>query len=327
VSTAGPAIGVDAGGTKTAAVLVERDGAVLAREVLRTPAEDERAIVETVIRAAEAVATPEAVGVGIAAAGMVDLDGVVLYAPNLAWRDEPLAASVGAALDVPVIAENDVNAAAWGEFRHGAGRGSRQMFMVSVGTGIGGGIVLDGELYRGAHGFASEIGHVVVEPDGPLCGCGNHGCWEQVASGTALTRQGRSAVERHPDSELTKLAGGDPAAVTGTLVTQAARDGDPVSVGIFTDVGHRLGVGIAGLVNVLDPDLVVVGGGVSEAGELLLGPAREAFIGAVEAPDRRPEVPIVQAALGADSAAIGAASLVFERTGGSVFERTGGSEG
>ena len=137
MSTAGPAIGVDAGGTKTAAVLVERDGAVLAREVLRTPAEDERAIVETVIRAAEAVATPEAVGVGIAAAGMVDLDGVVLYAPNLAWRDEPLAASVGAALDVPVIAENDVNAAAWGEFRHGAGRGSRQMFMVSVGTGIG----------------------------------------------------------------------------------------------------------------------------------------------------------------------------------------------
>jgi glucokinase len=316
VNATGPAIGIDAGGTKTAAVLVERDGTVRAREVRDTPAQDERAIVETMVAAATAVSTPEATGVGVAAAGMVDLDGVVRYAPNLAWRDVPLAAFVGAALGLPGVAENDVNAAAWGEFRHGAGGGCSHMLMVSVGTGIGGGIVLDGALYRGANGFASEIGHVVVEPDGPLCGCGNHGCWEQVASGRALTRGGREAAERHPESELAKLAGGDASAVTGELVTRAARGGDPVSVRIFAEVGSRLGVGIAGLVNVLDPDLVVVGGGVSEAGELLLEPTRSAFRRSVEAPDRRPQVPIVQAALGADSAAIGAASLVFERTGG-----------
>jgi len=316
VNTTGPAIGIDAGGTKTAAVLVEHDGTVLARELRNTPAQDEQATLETMVATAKAVATPEATGVGVAAAGMVDLDGVVRYAPNLAWRDEPLAASVGAALGLPGLAENDATAAAWGEFRHGAGRGSSHMLMVSVGTGIGGGIVLGGTLYRGANGFASEIGHFVVEPDGPLCGCGNHGCWEQVASGTALTRQGRLAAERHPDSELARIAGGDPATVTGAMVTQAARAGDAVSVSVLLDVGYRLGVGIAGLVNVLDPDLVVIGGGVSEAGELLLEPARDAFRRSVEAPDRRPEVPIVQAALGADSAAIGAAALVFERTGG-----------
>lgn len=316
MTTTGPAIGIDAGGTKTAAVLVERDGTVLAREVRHTPAQDEQATLETMVATAKAVATPEAAGVGVAAAGMVDLDGVVRYAPNLAWRDEPLAAFVGAALGLPGVAENDVNAAAWGEFRHGAGRGSSHMLMVSVGTGIGGGIVLGGALYRGANGFASEIGHIVVEPDGPLCGCGNHGCWEQVASGTALTRDGKHAAERHPESELAMLAGGDAAAVTGAMVTQAARDGDPVSAAIFVGVGYRLGVGIAGLVNVLDPELVVIGGGVSEAGDLLLEPARDAFRRSVEAPDRRPEVPIVQAALGADSAAIGAAALVFERTGG-----------
>ncbi|HET9309733.1 MAG TPA: ROK family protein [Actinomycetota bacterium] len=316
MNTTGPAIGIDAGGTKTAAVLVERDGTVLARESRLTPAQDEQATLETMVATAKAVATPEATGVGVAAAGMVDLDGVVRYAPNLAWRDEPLAASVGAALGLPGLAENDANAAAWGEFRHGAGRGSSHMLMVSVGTGIGGGIVLGGTLYRGANGFASEIGHVVVDPDGPLCGCGNHGCWEQVASGTALTREGRLAAERHPDSELAKIAGGDAAIVTGAMVTQAARGGDAVSVGILLDVGYRLGVGIAGLVNVLDPDLVVIGGGVSDAGDLLLEPVRDAFRRSVEAPDRRPKVPIVRAALGADSAAIGAAALVFERTGG-----------
>jgi glucokinase len=186
------------------------------------------------------------------------------------------------------------------------------MLMVSVGTGIGGGIVLDGMLYRGANGFAAEIGHIVVEPGGPRCGCGNDGCWEQVASGAAIMREGAAAVGRHPHSALTELAGGDPDGVTGEMVAMAAQRGDAVSRGIFVEVGHRLGVGIAGLVNVFDPDLVVVGGGASEAGELLLAPARNAFERSVEAPGHRPEVPIVQAALGNDAGAIGAAALAFE---------------
>jgi glucokinase len=316
VSVRGPAIGIDVGGTKIAALLVDRDGAVLAREVRPTPAEDQRATLDTMVDAARAIATADVVGVGVAAAGMVDLEGLMRYAPNLSWRDAPLAPFVGDALGLPALADNDGNAAAWGEFRHGAGVGSRHMLLVSVGTGIGGGLVLDGSLYRGANGFAAEIGHIVVQPGGARCGCGNRGCWELVASGSAITRQGQNAATRHPHSLLRELSAGDPGAVTGTMVTQAARADDTASRGIFVEVGHRLGVGIAGLVNVLDPDLVVVGGGVSEAGDLLLAPARDAFRRSVEGPRHRPEVPIVQAALGNDAGAIGVAALVFARLDG-----------
>jgi glucokinase len=316
VTDPGPAIGIDVGGTKIAALLVDRAGRVLARDHRPTPADDQLATLETMVEAARAVADHDVVGVGIAAAGMVDLDGIMRFAPNLAWRDAPLATFVGGALDLPAVADNDVNAAAWGEYRFGAGRGSRHLLMVSAGTGIGGGIVWNGRLYRGANGFAAEIGHIVVEPGGPLCNCGNEGCWEQVASGRAITRKGRRAVQRHLDSTLWELAGGEPDAVTGEMVTEAAHRGDAVSRDIFVEVGHRLGVGIAGLVNTLDPDVVVVGGGASEAGDLLLEPVRDAYRGSVEAPDRRPDVPILQAALGADSGAIGAASLAIEQIDG-----------
>jgi glucokinase len=315
VSDPRPAIGIDVGGTKTAALLVDTDGHVLAREVVRTPAFDQAATLDTMVHAARAVAVPDAVGVGIAAAGMVDLDGTLLSSPNISYRDTPLAAHVGGALGLRAVADNDVNAAAWGEFRYGAGRGAACLLMVGLGTGIGGGIVVDGRLFRGAHGFAAEIGHIVVEPGGPRCGCGNRGCWEQVASGTAITRQGRQAASRHPHSVLTELAGGEPTAVTGAIVADAARGGDTVARGILVEVGHRLGVGIAGLVNVLDPDVVIVGGGVSQAGDLLLDPARDAYRRTVEARDRRPDVPILRAALGVDAGAIGAAALVFERLG------------
>jgi glucokinase len=314
VSELGPAIGIDVGG-KTAATLVGRDGAVLARELLPTPAEDPRRTLETMVGLARSVMIEGVVGVGIAAAGMVDLEGTMRYAPNLAWRDVPLAGFVGSALGLPAVADNDVNAAAWGEFRYGAGRGTQHMLMITVGTGIGGGIVVDGNLYRGAHGFAAEVGHFVVEPGGPPCGCGNRGCWEQVASGTAITRAGRAAAARHPHSALVALSGGDPESVTGAMVTEAARGGDTVSRGIFVEVGHALGVGMAGLVNVLDPELVVVGGGAAEAGELLLAPARDAFHRSVEGVHHRPDVPIVAAALGPDAGAIGAASLAFELGG------------
>lgn len=316
MSASGPAIGIDVGGTKTAALLVGRDGAVLAREVRPTPAEDQLATLDTMVDAAKAVAATGVVGVGIAAAGMVDVDGVMRFAPNLSWRDTPLAPHVGGVLGLPAVADNDGNAAAWGEYRHGAGHGARHMLMVSVGTGIGGGIVLDGRLYRGVNGFAAEIGHVVVEPEGPRCGCGNQGCWEQVASGRTITREGQRAVIRHPHSMLAELTGGDPEAVTGEMVTHAARGGDAVSRGILVEVGHRLGKGIAGLVNVLDPDRVVVGGGASEAGDLLLAPTRDTFRRSVEGLHHRPELRIVPAALGSDSAAIGAAALVFDRVDG-----------
>jgi glucokinase len=221
---------------------------------------------------------------------------------------------VGTPIGLPTVVENDNNAAAWGEHRFGAGRGRRHLLFVGVGTGIGGGIIIDGALLRGAHGFAAEIGHFVVQPDGERCGCGNRGCWETVASGTAISREAREAVTRHAHSRIAELAGGDPRRATGATVTQAANDGDPAARGILAEVGHRLGEGIGGLVNILDPELVIVGGGAAQAGDLLLEPARMAFRATVEAPDHRPTVPIVQAELGPDAGVIGAATLALDAT-------------
>ena len=192
MSDTGLAVGVDVGGSKTAALRIDATGTVLARHVLPTPADDTQGILDTMVAAVREVVTPDVRTVGVGAAGLVEAGvGRLTFAPNLAWRNVPLAEWVWDTLGLPALADNDNNAAAWGEYRLGAGRGSGHMLFVGVGTGIGGGIVVDGALLRGAHGFAAEVGHVVVEPDGPLCGCGNRGCWEQVASGHALTRAGR----------------------------------------------------------------------------------------------------------------------------------------
>jgi len=315
VSGGRQAIGLDVGGTKTAAARVAPDGSIVARATLPTPADDMAATLDTVLEAARAVLSPDVRAVGIAAAGLVEsATGILRFAPNLAWRDVPLVEHLGGALGLPVVADNDNTAAAWGEFRFGAGRDYRHMLLVGVGTGIGGGVVADGVLFRGAHGFAADIGHIIVEPDGPLCGCGNRGCWEQVASGQAVTRAGRQAVRDGEQTLLRDQVGGDPERVTGPMVTKAAQDGDAVSIAIIAEIGRRLGEGIGGLVNVLDPEVVVVGGGVADAGELLLTPAREAFRRTVEAVDRRPDVPLVHALLGNDAGVVGAATLALEST-------------
>jgi glucokinase len=316
VERGGEAIGLDIGGTKINAFRVARDGAILARSTAPTPADDQEATLGAMIELAEGVRTPDVVAAGVGAAGLVDSSqGVLRFAPNLAWRDLPIAARMREALELPVLVENDASMAAFGEYRFGAGRGYRHLLLVTVGTGIGGGIVSDGRLFRGAHGFASEIGHVIVEPGGPLCGCGNRGCWEQVAAGRAIGRMGRQEATEH-DSPLRRLAGGDPDKVTGRLVTEAALQGVDVAKRILSEAGRRLGEGIAGLVNVLDPQIVVVGGGVIEAGDLLLNPARSSFQEAVEGPDYRPPVPIVPAELGNDAGAVGAAALALEELRG-----------
>jgi glucokinase len=310
----GLAIGVDAGGTKVAGVLVDcgNDGEIVDRRVVETPAADAEEATRTIVAVArELVAGREVRALGVGAAGMVDRDGVMRYAPNVAWREFPLRDRIGSAVGLPTLVDNDANVAAWGEFRFGAGRGSRDMLLVTVGTGIGGGIITEGKLFRGAHGFAAEIGHIIVEPGGPLCGCGNLGCWEQVASGRAIGRLGRRAAMDHPQTLMVELAGGDPDKVDGPVVTAAAKRGDPVATHVLAEVGRRLGEGIGGLVNVLDPDIVVVGGGAIEAGELILAPARRSFVETVEAPQHRPEVPIVAAALGNDAGAVGAADLAL----------------
>jgi glucokinase len=308
------AIGIDLGGTKVAGIVMDGGGRILARDERPTPDGDGQGVVDAVHASVAALmghAAPVAVGIG--AAGMIDfVGGSVAFAPNLPLREVPLRDLVAQRSGLPCVVDNDANAAAWGEYRFGAGRGSRHMLLVTVGTGIGGGMVWDGALYRGAHGFAAEIGHVIVEPNGPPCGCGNLGCWEQVASGQALDRVGRAEAARHPDGAIARQAAG--AEVTGVHVTDAARAGDHAAVGIVEEVGRRLGQGLAGLVNILDPELIVVGGGVAEEGELVLGPARRAFVDAVEAPEHRPEVPILPAALGNEAGAIGAAALALNVT-------------
>jgi glucokinase len=253
----------------------------------------------------EAVAlamTSDVDAIGVGAAGIVELGtGRVRYAPNIAWREVDIA-DVLAGFGVPVFVDNDCTAAAVGEQLAGAGRGVEDFLYVGVGTGIGGGIVSGGRVVRGAHGFAAEIGHMIVEPGGPVCGCGQRGCWETVASGSALDRLGEARFG---------------AGVTGVDVVLMARAGVAAAVELVTEVGRRLGEGIAGLINVLDPTTVVVGGGAAVgAGDLLLTPARARAAEAIEAPDHRPAVPLVPAALGVDSGAVGAALWAAGEVGG-----------
>lgn len=308
------AVGVDVGGTKINALRVDRAGTVVQRATRPTPAHDMEATLGALVDAARDVWSPGVEAVGVGAAGLIDRrTGILRSAPNLSWRDADIPTAVTGALGVPTMVENDSTIGGYAEWRIGAAAGADHVLYVAVGTGIGGGIVVDGRLVQGAFGFAGEIGHVIVEPDGPECGCGNRGCWETVASGSAITRQGRAALARHPHSAIGELAGGDVSRVTGATVTRAARAGDPVARGILAEVGTRLGEGIAGLVNVLDPEIVVVGGGAAEAGDLLLEPARDAYRRNVESRALRPDVPIVPAALGPDAAAIGAALLVLDR--------------
>lgn len=307
------AVGIDVGGTKTAAARVGDDGTVLAFESLPTPADDVDATLATIVEAARSVITPDVGAVGIAAAGLVEWgSGELVFAPNLAWRHVSLSSYLEAELKLPAVADNDNTAAAWGEYVFGAGRGVTDLLLVGVGTGIGGGIVNGGRLFHGAHGFAAEIGHIVMDPAGPLCGCGNRGCWEQLASGQAVVRAARAAVGAKADSTLTATTGGDPSKVTGVMVTRAAQEGDEVSIAILAEVGRWLGVGIGGLVNILDPEIVVMAGGVAEAGDLVLEPARAAYRDTVEAADMRPDIPIVKAALGRNTGVVGAAALVLE---------------
>lgn len=308
------AVGLDIGGTKIAGMLVADSGAVLQSSTAPTPVGAEETM-ETVLRVVEDLGGGRAVAaIGVGIAGMVEFPaGVLRSAPNLAWDDLPIRAVIEGKTGLPCLVDNDANAAGWGEFRHGASQGFRHVLTITVGTGIGGAIIADGALLRGAHGFGAEIGHIIVEPGGPACGCGNLGCWEQVASGRALDRLGADAARADPSAMIARLAAGSP--VTGHHVVEAAKKGDEKAVGIIATVGRRLGEGIAGLVNVLDPEIVVVGGGAAAIGERLLGPARDAFRDAVEAPDRRPEVAIIPAMLGNDAGAIGAAVLALDEEG------------
>jgi glucokinase len=307
------ACGVDVGGTKISGGVVDETGAVLEELRVESPATDVEAIEDAITSLVTQLRDRHDIAaVGVGAAGYVDkARAVVMFAPNIAWRDVNLKAELEERIHLPVVVENDANAAAWGEFTYGAGHDVDDLLLVTVGTGVGGGVVLDGELYRGAFGVGAEIGHMRVVPDGILCGCGNRGCLEQYGSGTALVREARAAARGGSllAADLLQRAGGDPDGITGPLVTEAAHDGDPFAVEQLAVLGRWLGEGIASLTAVLDPAVVVLGGGVSEAGDLLLDPVRSAFASQLTGRGHRPVLDIRRARLGNRAGLIGAADL------------------
>ena len=312
-------IGLDIGGTKINGGVIDGSGVILAKGRRDTPAHDPAAIAREAANLIRELSLEHKIdAVGVACAGFIDRSGsTVLFAPNLAWRDEPLKARLESVLDLPVIIENDASAAAWGEFRFGGGAEADDMVLVTVGTGIGGGIVVDGVLLRGAFGVAAELGHMRVVPNGLRCGCGNRGCWEQYASGTALVREARELVVSGTPlaARLSELCAGDPAALSGPDVTRAAAEGDPAAAELLSDLGVWIGEGLASVAAILDPQLIVLGGGVSEAGNLLLDPALAAFRRQLTGRGHRPEARFALASLGNDAGMIGVADLAARAFG------------
>ena len=306
-------IGVDVGGTKIAAGVVDEKGAIIEMVKRPTPAANASGTIEVISEAVrELLSRHKIEAIGIGAAGFVEESrSAVVFAPNLAWRNEPVARHVEDRTGRPVVVENDANAAAWAEAKLGAGRGHDHLVMITIGTGIGGGLVLNGQLYRGRWGMAGEPGHYRVVPDGRLCGCGNRGCWEQYASGSALVAEARDFARRSPGAavRLLQLSGGTPEGITGLEVMTAAREGDAAALRCFDIIGRWLGEGLADLAAILDPGCFVLGGGVSEAGDLLIGQTRAAFENGLTGRQYRPRAAVVLAELGPEAGMIGAADL------------------
>jgi glucokinase len=308
-----PTIGIDIGGTKVAAGVVDETGTVRLRRQTPTPSHSPQAVEDAIVALVDELRTahPDVVSVGIGAAGWVDnSQAVVAFSPHLAWRNEPLQAKLTERIDLPLIVDNDANAAAWAEYRFGAGRGSSVLVCITMGTGIGGGLVVNGQLFRGRYGMAGEWGHMISVPGGHRCECGNRGCWEQYASGNALVREARElARSRSPMAYRLLEMLGDPDQITGPGVTAAALQGESTAIELIGDVGTWLGQGIANLAAALDPDLFVIGGGVSEAGDLLLEPTRHAFRRTLTGRGFRTPARIELAQLRNDAGLIGAADL------------------
>lgn len=307
-------IGVDIGGTKVLGGVVDSTGKILTTHRKDTPKQGGEALTQTIVDVIlELKKEYDAQAVGISAAGFVSSDRKTMLAtPNISgWNGVNLEFEIASRANLPVVIENDANAAAWGEARYGAGRGEDQMMMLTIGTGIGGGIVVNGSLHRGAYGIAAEFGHLRVVPEGHLCGCGARGCFEQYASGNALMRHVREAIAASPDAShnLLERGNGTIEGLTGRHITDAAREGDMVALAAFNTTGQWLGAGIASLSVLLDPACVVIGGGVIDAGEILLAPTRAAVERYMPFQGKHPSPRIVAAELGNDAGVVGAADL------------------
>lgn len=315
-------VGVDLGGTKIHTVLADGRGQVKAEIVVPTKAEEGVDVVlNTLIQsitslthaAGLALHKRDIRGVGVGAPGPLDTrTGVVYVAPNLGWRNVPLKSRLEAALQLPVLIDNDANLAALGEQRFGAGQRVSPLICLTLGTGIGGGIIIDHQLYRGVSDGAGEVGHMTVEPDGPRCNCGNYGCLEVMASGSAIARLAREAVAQGRARGILTRAGGDPGKITARVVVHAATDGDEEARSIVERAGRYLGIGVANLINLFNPAMIVLGGGLVQSGPLLFA-AMEREVERRAFGHLRQAVKIVPAQLGERAGALGAVALVLEQ--------------
>jgi glucokinase len=307
-------IGIDVGGTKILGGIVDEQGKILAKARRNTPVEGGLALLAAIAAVANELAAQEkVVAVGLSIAGFVSSDrSTMLATPNIAeLNGMQLQHPLENAIKLPVRVENDANAAAWGETVYGAGRGCDHLMLLTIGTGIGGGIVTNGELYRGAYGVAGEFGHMRMVPNGLRCGCGSDGCFEKYASGNALLRIAKELAAIKPDEAIKLLALGDgtPEGIHGSHITAAALAGDEVALSAFSEIGDWLGAGIAMLSVILDPERVIIGGGVIEATELLLTPTRNALMRHLPYATKHPAPTIVPAELGNDAGLVGVADL------------------
>ncbi len=307
-------IGIDIGGTKVLGGVVDENGKILATQRVPTPKEGGAALTKTIADVTNhLIKDHDVVALGVSAAGLISSDReTILATGNISgWNGVNLKEELNKFVDLPIFIENDANSAAWGESRYGAGVGEDHMLILTIGTGVGGGAIIDGKLLRGAHGISAEFGHIRVVPEGQLCSCGARGCLEQYASGNALMRHVREAISASPDAAYNLLARGDGTieGLTGHHITQAAGDGDPIALAGFNTTAQWLGAGIASLSALFDPACVVIGGGVIEAGEILLAPTRAALERLIPFSGRRPIPKVVAATLGNDAGLVGAADL------------------
>ncbi|HYZ94057.1 MAG TPA: ROK family protein [Actinomycetota bacterium] len=305
------AVGVDLGGTKISAGVVSSEGRILERRELPSDIDDPTSVVSQIGELVQQLAPEGAVGLGIGAAGIVDYEsGHYLYGPNTGLRDVRLCELVQDAVHLPTRLDNDANCAAWAEHRFGVGKGTTNFLCVTLGTGIGGGLVVDGRPYRGAHGGAAEIGHMMVDPDGLPCGCGRKGCWEQYASGLALERMATAELGTRPDSALNDLI--VDGRVPGKAITGGARNGDAFAEHLVERLATWVGWGLGSLVNILEPERIAIAGGVANDWDLLETRAVAAMRERVEASDRRPLPEVRKAELGSDAGIVGAALLALD---------------
>jgi glucokinase len=310
-------LGIDIGGTKIAAGVVDSKGKILFEQREPTPSvlADLDAVIADMYRKAKQQ-YPAIKAIGIGAPGFIAEDRrTVSFAPNVSWRNYPLADNIQKLVgdDVKIVVENDANVAGWAEFTHGVAKDATDMVMVTVGTGLGGAIVISNRLIRGRWGFAAEIGHMRLIPHGIPCGCGLRGCWEQYASGSAMVRETKRLAAQQPERaiELLKYAGGDVSKITGPMITIAAEAGCELSLYILRETGRWLGEGCADLAALLDPEVIVIGGGVVEAGDLLLSSARRSFAAHLTGRGHRIQADLIPAYFGNDAGMVGSAALVL----------------